>query len=255
MKVTHGNGRRALKADFILANPPFNDSDWGGQQLRDDPRWAYGLPPIGNANYAWLQHMISHLSPRGVAGIVLPNGSLSSQQSGEGDIRRRLVGADLVECIVALPGQLFYSTQIPVSLWFLNRDKTPGGSRAWRERRGETLFVDARKLGTMVGQVHRELTAVDIERIAGAFHAWRGEPGASQYEDEPGFCASATMEQIAGHNHVLTPGRYVGAEEAGFADEPSEERIARITEELYASFAESDRLQPAVRDALGRLHA
>ena len=159
-----------LKADYILANPPFNISDWGGDQLRDDARWKYGVPPVGNANYAWLQHMVSQLSPRGVAGVVLANGSLSTQQSGEGDIRQRMIEADLVECIVAMPGQLFYSTQIPASLWFLNRDKTPGGARAWRDRRGETLFIDARKLGTMVDRTHRELTDDDIARIAGTYH-------------------------------------------------------------------------------------
>jgi type I restriction enzyme M protein len=242
------------KADYILANPPFNVSDWGGEQLRDDPRWTCGVPPAGNANYAWLQHFASKLSPRGVASIVLANGSLSSQQSGEGDIRR-LIEADLVECIVALPGQLFYSTQIPVSLWFLNRDKTPGGARAWRDRRGETLFIDARKLGTMVDCTHRELTDDDIARISAAYHAWRGEPDAGEYADIAGFCATSTIQRIAEHRHVLTPGRYVGAEESEADDEPLDEKIARLTNALYESFAESEQLQVYVRAALGRVDA
>jgi type I restriction enzyme M protein len=242
-----------LKADYILANPPFNISDWGGDQLRDDPRWRYGAPPASNANFAWLEHMVSHLSPRGVAGVVLANGSLASQQSGEGDIRRRLVEADLVECIVTLPGQLFYTTQIAASLWFLNRDKTPGGTRGWRDRRGETLFIDARKLGAMVGRVHRELTAEELARIARTYHAWRGEADAGEYFGVPGFCASATTEQIAEHRYVLTPGRYVGAEEAEEDAEPLDEKIARLTKELYGAFDESDRLQQSVRTALGWL--
>ncbi|MFZ5869138.1 MAG: type I restriction-modification system subunit M [Actinomycetota bacterium] len=244
-----------LKADFILANPPFNVSDWGGDQLRDDPRWKYGVPPVGNANYAWLQHFASKLSPRGVAGIVLANGSLSSQQSGEGEIRRRMLEADLIECIVALPGQLFYSTAIPASLWFLNRDKTPGGARAWRDRRGEVLFIDARKLGVMVDRTHRELTDADIAKIASTYHAWRGEPGAGEYADIPGFCASATLDQIAEHRCVLTPGRYVGAEEATDDGEPLDQKIKRLTAELSILFEESDVLQDRVRSVLGRLDA
>jgi type I restriction enzyme M protein len=242
-----------LKADYILANPPFNISDWGGDQLRDDARWKYGVPPVGNANYAWLQHMVSHLSPRGVAGVVLANGSLSSQQSGEGEIRQRMIEGDLVECIVAMPGQLFYSTQIPASLWFLNRDKTPGGIRAWRDRRSETLFIDARKLGSMVDRTHREFTHADIARIAATYHAWRGEPSAGEYADVPGFCASARFHQIAEHRYVLTPGRYVGAEDTEEDDEPLDEKITRLTGELYNAFQESDRLQAGVRAALGRL--
>ena len=246
-----------LKADYILANPPFNISDWGGDQLRDDARWRYGVPPAGNANYAWLQHMASHLSPRGVAGVVLANGSLSSQQSGEGTIRQAMVEGDLVECIVALPGQLFYSTQIPVSLWFLNRDKGNGhtrpGTPTWRDRRGEVLFIDARKLGTMVDRTHRELTDEDIARIASAYHAWRGEPDTDSYEDIAGFCASATVAQIAEHRFVLTPGRYVGSEAAEEDDEPIGEKIARLKRELYEAFEESDRLQERVRVALERI--
>ncbi len=246
-----------LKADYILANPPFNISDWGGDQLREDPRWRYGVPPAGNANYAWLQHMASHLSPRGVAGIVLANGSLSSQQSGEGTIRQAMVEGDLVECIVALPGQLFYSTQIPVSLWFLNRDKGNGhtrpGTPTWRDRRGEVLFIDARKLGAMVDRTHRELSDEDIARIADTYHAWRGESDAGEYQDVPGFCASATVQQIAEHRFVLTPGRYVGSEAVEEDDEPIGEKIARLKRELYEAFEESDRLQERVRTALERI--
>jgi len=246
-----------LRADFLLANPPFNVSDWGGEQLRDDPRWNYGVPPAGNANYAWLQHMASKLSPRGVAGIVLANGSLSTQSSGEGQIRQAMIEQDLVECIVAMPGQLFYSTQIPVSLWFLNRDKANGhtrpGTLVWRDRRGEVLFIDCRKLGVLVDRTHRELTDDEMARVTGAYHAWRGEPDAGAYKDMPGFCASATVEQIAEHRFVLTPGRYVGAEEVEDDGELIGDKIARLTAELYETFDESDRLQARVRTALGRL--
>jgi len=246
----HGDLHPDLRADYILANPPFNISDWGGDQLRDDPRWRYGSPPTGNANYAWLEHMASKLSPHGVAGVVLANGSLSSQQSGEGDIRQRMVESDLVECIVALPGQLFYTTQIPVSLWFLNRDKTSRNSRRWRDRRGEVLFIDARKLGQLVDRTHRELTDEEIAHIAGTYHAWRGEPDTGTYEDVAGFCASASIEQIAEHRFMLTPGRYVGAEDVEDDGEPIEEKLARLKAELFAAFEESDRLEQRVRALL-----
>lgn len=242
-----------LKADYVMANPPFNISDWGGQTLRDDPRWQYGVPPTGNANFAWVQHMVSHLSPRGAAGIVLANGSLSTQQSGEGDIRRQLVEADLVECIVSLPGQLFYGTGIPVSLWFLNRDKTPGGSRGWRDRRGEILFIDARTMGHMVGRVHRDLSAQDLGRIADTFHAWRGEPRASQYTDQAGFCYSAGMAEVGGHGFVLTPGRYVGVESPNESDEPVQLRIARLSKDLEAALAKSELLHAQLRATLDGL--
>jgi type I restriction enzyme M protein len=242
-----------LKADFILANPPFNVSDWGGEHLREDRRWAYGAPPVGNANFAWLSHMASKLSPMGVAGVVLANGSLSTQQTGEGEIRQKMVEGDLVECIVALPGQLFYTTQIPVSLWFLNRDKSSGGKRGWRHRRGEVLFIDARKIGYMADRTHREFADEDMARIADTYHAWRGEPGAAPYEDVAGFCASATVEQIAEHRYVLTPGRYVGTEDAEDDGEPIEEKIARLKGELFAAFEDSDRLQARVRAALEQI--
>lgn len=242
-----------LKADFILANPPFNISDWGGDQLRDDPRWKFGTPPAGNANFAWLQHMASKLAPQGVAGVVLANGSLSSQQSGEGDIRRKMIETDLVECVVSLPGQLFYTTPIPVSLWFLNRDKTSGGPRGWRNRKEEVLFIDARTLGTMVDRTHRELLSVDISKIADTYHAWRGEPKANGYNDLPGFCASATISQIAEHRFVLTPGRYVGSEDVEDDGEPIAEKLGRLKAELFAAFDEGDRLERRVRDALAAL--
>jgi type I restriction enzyme M protein len=241
-----------LKASYILANPPFNVSDWGGDQLRDDRRWTYGKPPPGNANYAWLQHFANKLAPNGVAGIVLANGSLSSQQSGEGEIRRRMLEADLIECIVALPGQLFYSTGIPVSLWFLNRDKT-GIKQGWRDRRGEVLFIDARQLGHMVDRTHRELSTEDITRIATTYHAWRGEPDAGDYEDVPGYCASSPLEAIARDRHALTPGRFVGTAMAAHDSEPLQERIKRLVEELDGALLESDRLQARVRSELARL--
>jgi type I restriction enzyme M protein len=249
----HEDQHPDLKADYILANPPFNISDWGGEQLRDDARWKHGVPPAGNANYAWLQHFATKLSPRGVAGIVLANGSLSSQQSGEGTIRRRMLEADLVECIVALPGQLFYSTGIPVSLWFLNRDKTPGGARAWRDRRGEVLFIDARNLGVMVDRTHRDLTDDDIDLIARTYHAWRGERVQSRYSDVPAFCASINLDQIAENRYVLTPGRYVGAAQRDDEEELLDERLKRLCFELSEAFEKSDAAQRRVREALGLL--
>ena len=250
----HEDLNPGLKADYILANPPFNISDWGGEQLRDDPRWQYGVPPAGNANYAWLEHMAAKLSPRGVAGVVLANGSLSTQSSGEGEIRRKMVEDDLVECVVALPGQLFFTTQIPVCLWLLNRNKRNGSGRGnWRDRRGEILFIDARQLGTLVDRTHKELTEGDIGRIAGAYHAWRGEPDAGTYGEVLGFCASAKIDVIAENRFVLTPGRYVGTEKAEHDAEPSRERIARLRVELFDAFDESDRLQAKVRAGLERI--
>jgi type I restriction enzyme M protein len=241
-----------LKADYVLANPPFNDSDWGGAQLRDDPRWKFGKPPAGNANFAWVQHFIHHLAPTGIAGFVLANGSMSSNQSGEGEIRQAIVEADLVDCMVALPGQLFYATQIPVCLWFLARAKKNG---RFRDRRKETLFIDARKMGALIDRVHRDLTAEDIDRIAGRYHAWRGDKGAGKYADVPGFCKSATTDEIAGHGFVLTPGRYVGAADVEDDGEPFEEKMKRLTAKLEGEFKEGARLEKAVRANLRRLHA
>lgn len=266
----HRDQHPDLRADYVLANPPFNDSDWRGDLLRDDPRWKYGLPPAGNANYAWVQHFLYHLAPTGIAGFVLANGSMSSNQSGEGTIRQALVEADLVDCMVALPGQLFYSTQIPVCLWFLARDKSgkaPAGSKTkWRDRRGETLFIDARKLGTLIDRVHRELSEADITKIADTYHAWRGDPtsptprvgegrgeGAATYADIAGFCKSATHADIAAHGHVLTPGRYVGAEEVVDDGDPFEEKMPRLVAELHAQFAESAKLERAIKQRLSSL--
>ncbi|MES0873162.1 type I restriction-modification system subunit M [Sinimarinibacterium thermocellulolyticum] len=250
-----------LKADFILANPPFNVSDWGGERLRIDARWQYGVPPAGNANFAWVQHIVHHLAPAGVAGFVLANGSMSSNQSGEGEIRKNLIEADLVDCMVALPGQLFYSTQIPACLWFLARDRsssTTGAAKAapggkFRDRRGEILFIDARKLGRMVDRTHRELTDEDIARIATTYHAWRGEKEAGGYADVPGFCKSATLEEIRKHGHVLTPGRYVGAEAVEDDGEPFEEKMKRLVAQLREQQAEALRLDAAIAANLKEL--
>ncbi len=241
-----------LKADFVLANPPFNDSDWGGDKLQDDVRWKYGVPPKGNANFAWVQHFVHHLSPKGRAGFVLANGSMSSNTSGEGEIRKSLIEADMVECMMALPGQLFYSTQIPVCLWFLSRQKTVA-------RKQQTLFIDARKMGAMIDRSHRELTDEEIARIADTYHVWRGDrelrerSGAGKYEDVPGFCKSATTAEIAEHGHVLTPGRYGGAEEVEDDDEPFEEKMERLTDRLNEQFSESARLEKAIRHNLAVL--
>ena len=234
-----------LRADYVLANPPFNDSDWFRKD--DDVRWRFGVPPKGNANFAWVQHFIHHLAPHGMAGFVLANGSMSSNQSGEGDIRRALIEADLVDCMVALPGQLFYSTQIPVCLWFLAKNKSAEAKRGFRDRRKQTLFIDARKLGTLIDRVHRELTDADLQKITTTYHHWRGEKGAVKYEDIAGFCNSAMSGEIAAHGHVLTPGRYVGAEEVEDDGDPFEEKMPRLVAELHGQFAESAKLEAAIR--------
>lgn len=265
-QIAHGdtfyNDRHPdLKADYILANPPFNVSDWRGELLRDDKRWQYGAPPAGNANFAWVQHIVHHLAPTGTAGFVLANGSMSSNQSGEGEIRRKLIEADLVDCMVALPVQLFYSTQIPACLWFLARDKkyfpSPSGRGVrgeGRDRRGHILFIDARKLGRMVDRTHRELTDDDIARIAGMYHLWRGEKsvrpehveGRTAYEDIAGFCKSATLEDIRKHGHVLTPGRYVGAEAQQDDGEPFEEKMQLLVAQLREQTAQARKLDEAI---------
>jgi len=268
-----------LRADYILAGPQFNDTDWFRKD--DDVRWQFGVPPKGNANFAWVQHFIHHLAPHGMAGFVLANGSMSSNQSGEGDIHRALIEADLVDCMVALPGQLFYSTQIPVCLWFLAKNKSgtgvsPVGSAkhgrdaqaTLRDRRKQTLFIDARKLGTLIDRVHRELTDADLEKITSTYHAWRGDGLAQsrkvakagskaeplcasaslrEYSDVAGFCKSATTAEIAAHGHVLTPGRYVGAEEVADDGDPFEEKMPRLVAELHAQFAESAKLEQAIK--------
>ncbi len=303
----HNDRHPDLRADFILANPPFNVSDWGGERLVGDKRWQYGTPPKGNANFGWVQHMVHHLAPRGVAGFVLANGSMSSNQSGEGEIRKNLIEVDLVDCMVALPGQLFYSTQIPACLWFLARDRrvqpSPTGRGAGvrvngsRDRRGEILFIDARKLGRMVDRTHRELTDEDITRIAHTYHAWRsnspspktpspltgegkgegegesrGEPKTPSplegegwgegekeseeemsYADVPGFCKSATLEEVRKHGHVLTPGRYVGAEAQEEDSEPFEAKMKRLTAQLREQQAEAAKLDKAIADNLKSL--
>ena len=232
-----------LRADYLLANPPFNMSDWGGDRVRDDVRWKYGVPPTGNANYAWIQHFIHHLAPRGMAGFVMANGSMSSNQSGEGEIRRAMVEADLVDCMIAMPGQLFYSTQIPVCLWFLTRSKAEA---RFRDRRGEVLFIDARKMGAMVDRTHRELTDEDMTRVAGTYHAWRGDKGAGAYANIAGFCAAAKVSEIEKHGFVLTPGRYVGAEEAEVDGEPFGEKMKRLAGTLSEQQAEAARLDAAI---------
>ena len=272
-----------LKADYILANPPFNDSDWNGDLLRQDRRWVYGVPPVGNANFAWVQHFIYHLAPNGMAGFVLANGSMSSNTATEGEIRKKIIEADLVDCMVALPGQLFYSTQIPVCLWFIARNRHGSGMRATpanrattrvatgdknvgmrattrvaptrnhlrlRDRRGEILFIDARSLGVMKDRVHRELTDADITRIAHTYQAWRGDEGAGEYVDTPGFCKSTTVEEVRKHSHVLTPGRYVGAAAQEEDNEPFEETMARLTEKLTEQMAEARWLDAAIRENL-----
>lgn len=240
-----------LKADFLLANPPFNMSDWGGERLREDKRWVYGTPPAGNANYAWIQHFISHLSPTGVAGFVMANGSMSSNQSGEGEIRKKIIEADLVDCMIALPPQLFYTTGIPVCLWFLARDKK---NHKFRDRRGETLFIDARKLGQMTDRTHRELTDEEIKEIARVYHAWRGEKEAGQYEDRSGFCRSATTKDIDLNGYVITPGRYVGAAEVNDDKNGSfSQQLKRLTALLEEQFSESARLEKAIQKSLQHL--
>ncbi|MGV8088374.1 MAG: type I restriction-modification system subunit M [Methanomicrobiales archaeon] len=233
-----------LKADFILANPPFNMKDWGGERLKEDVRWKYGIPPTGNANFAWVQHFIHHLLPTGITGFVLANGSMSSNQSGEGEIRKNIIEADLVDCMIALPGQLFYSTQIPACLWFVTRDKK---NHRFRDRKGETLFIDARKMGTLIDRVHRDLSDEDVTKISSTYHAWRGEEGAGTYEDVPGFCKSAALEEIQKNGYVLTPGRYVGAEDIEDDGEPFEEKIERLTAKLGEQFSESEKLEEEIR--------
>jgi type I restriction enzyme M protein len=275
----HKDELRDLRFDHILANPPFNISDWGGDRLREDPRWTFGVPPVGNANYAWLQHIYWHLAPFGTAGVVLANGSMSSNQSGEGEIREAMIEADAVDCMVALPGQLFYSTQIPACLWFLARDKSGrsplsprgrgagGEGAALRDRRGQVLFIDARNLGTLVDRTRRELSDADIQKIADTYHAWRsaspspsplagegrGEGAHQRYQDIPGFCKSATLEEIRKHGHVLTPGRYVGAEATEDDGEAFADKMQRLSAQWRKQQQEAARLDAAIGTNLREL--
>jgi len=246
----HNDLHPDLRADFILANPPFNVSDWGGERLREDVRWRHGAQPTGNANFAWMQHMVHHLAPNGIAGFVLANGSMSSNTGGEGDIRRALVEADLVDCMISLPPQLFYTTGIPACLWFLTRNKAGG---KFRDRRRSTLFIDARKMGTLVDRTHRELSDDEITRVASTYHSWRGEPYTDPYADVPGFCKSSTTEEIASNGYVLTPGRYVGAEDAEDDDIDFEQKMRGLIAKLEEQFAESARLEAAIQENLTRL--
>lgn len=239
------DAHKDLKADFVIANPPFNDSDWKGELLREDIRWKYGTPPAGNANFAWVQHFIYHLSPTGTAGFVLANGSMSSNTSGEGDIRKNIIEADIVDCMIALPSQLFYNTMIPVCLWFIARDKK---NHKFRDRRGETLFIDARNMGAMIDRRHRELTDDDIAKISSTYHTWRAKGG--KYKDEAGFCKSAKIEEIRKHGHILTPGRYIGAAEVEEDDEVFEDKMKRLTSDLLEQFKKSNELEAEIKKNL-----
>jgi|HubBroStandDraft_6_1064221.scaffolds.fasta_scaffold00971_9 type I restriction enzyme M protein len=236
-----------LRADFILANPPFNMSDWGGENLKDDVRWKYGVPPASNANFAWVEHMAYHLAPAGIAGFVLANGSMTSAQSGEDDIRKAVIEADLLDCMIALPPQLFYGTTIPACLWFLTKSKKNG---KFRERLGKTLFIDARKMGVLVDRVHRDLTAQEVAQIARTYHAWRGEKNAGKYEDVPGFCKSASLDEIKEHRYVITPGRYVGSEEAEDDGEPFQEKLKRLVTKLEEQFRKGRSLDQSIQQKL-----
>jgi type I restriction enzyme M protein len=239
-----------LKADFLLANPPFNDSDWRGDKLREDRRWKYGIPPAGNANFAWVQHFIHHLNPKGYAGFVLANGSMSSNQSGEGEIRKNIIEADILDCMIALPGRLFYSTPIPACLWFISRNKS---NSRFRDRKSQILFIDARRLGSLVDRVHKELTDEDIRKIAETYHAWRGEKRAGKYKDVAGFCKSTKLDDIKKHGYVLTPGRYVDAEALEDDGEPFEEKMKRLTATLRQQQKEAAELDTAIAANLEEL--
>ncbi|WP_395142767.1 type I restriction-modification system subunit M [Armatimonas sp.] len=236
-----------LRADFIMANPPFNMRDWNEGVKDDDPRWKYGIPPTGNANFAWIQHMVHHLAPNGSVGLLLANGSMSSNTNNEGEIRKQFIENDLVECMVALPGQLFTNTQIPACIWFLTKNKNARNKKT--DRRGEFLFIDARNLGFMKDRVLRDFSEADIDLVADTFHAWQED----EYEDEKGFCYAATLEEIRKNDYVLTPGRYVGAADVEEDAEPFEEKMARLVAELTGQFAESAKLETAIRENLAGL--
>ena len=264
------NAHKDLRADFVIANPPFNDSDWKGDIQREDVRWKYGTPPKGNANFAWVQHFIYHLAPAGIAGFVLANGSMSSNTSGEGEIRKNIIESDLVDCMVALPSQLFYNTMIPACLWFICRNKSgkpstlhpsPSGRRdgtGFRKRKNEILFIDARNMGVMIDRRHRELTDKEVEKISSTYHAWRGLPAcqpsahtqASEYEDVKGFCKSAKLDEIEKHGYILTPGRYVGVKEEEDDGELFEEKMKKLTSELAGQFKKSKELEDEIKNNL-----
>jgi len=244
----HNDMHKDLKADFILANPPFNMSDWGGQRLKEDVRWKYGVPPVNNANYAWISHFIHHLAPTGIVAFVMANGSMATSTSSEGEIRKKLIESDLVDCMIVLPGQLFYTTPIPVCLWFVTRSKKANKRKCFRDRKGELLFIDARKMGTLVDRVHRELTDDDIDLISGIYHEWRNTGG--KYKDKPGWWKSATLDEIKSHGYVLTPGRYVGAEEVEDDGIPFEEKMAELSATLYQQFDKADQLEAVIRKNL-----
>ena len=263
-----------LRADYLLANPPFNMEDWGFSQVENDPRWRYGKPPQagarkqkdgsvvnvdgGNANYAWIQHFIQHLNPLGMAGFVMANGSMSTSTTSELEIRINIIASDLVDCMIALPGQLFYTTQIPVCLWFLSKSKAANPELGFRNRQGKTLFIDARKMGVLIDRVHRELTGEDINQITRTYHAWRGEPGDAQrgnhkeypYQDIPGFCKSASLAEIRANNYVLTPGRYVGIEDEEDDGIPFEEKMEQLTATLSEQMKASQELDDLIRENL-----
>lgn len=242
------DAHKDMKAEFIIANPPFNDSDWSGELLRDDPRWQYGVPPTGNANFAWMQHMIYHLAPNGTLGLVLANGSLSSNSGGEGEIRKAIVEAKLVDCIVALPNKLFYNTGIPASLWFISRDRK---NHNFRNREDKILFIDARNLGEMITRRNREFNDDDIARIADTYHAWRNKDDG--YEDEKGFCKAASLEEVRKHKHVLTPGRYVGIPDEEDDGVPFEEKMAKLSAELAEQMEQGQSLDARIRENLAKM--
>jgi type I restriction enzyme M protein len=239
----HNDQLPDLKADIVIANPPFNVSDWGGETLRNDARWKFGIPPTGNANFAWVQHFIHHLSPDGTAGFVLANGSMSSQSSGEGDIRKSIISADLVDCIVTLPSQLFFNTGIPACLWFISRDRS--------NRKGETLFIDGRKLGSMINRRNRELTVEDIRLVASSYQDWRSKNG--DYKDIAGFSKVVKLDEIKEHDYVLTPGRYVGNEAIEDDDEVFEDKMKRLAVELKAQFEENNLLADKIKEYMKKI--
>lgn len=244
-----------LKADYIMANPPFNQKRWrGANELTDDPRWrGYTLPPTNNANYAWILHILSKLNEYGTAGLVLPNGSMSTKSSGEGTIRQEIINNDHIDCMIALPGQFFYTTQIPACLWFLTKNKEQDNTLGYRDRKGETLFIDARNMGSMINRIHREFTEDDVAKISGTYHAWRSEAKNSDYEDVPGYSKAASLEEIKANDYVLTPGRYVGSAEVEDDGVPFEEKMQGFSKKFFRQMKEAEVLNQLIRQNLGVL--